>query len=199
MKQKEAWKLLSDELNGEFIAPKTFRTPKVILPYKNFKVCLDTYTVSTGQSTITYTRMRTLFVNKEEFSFKTYKEGFFAKVGKALGMPDIEIGDIDVDNKLIIKGENEYLIKDLLSRDDIKEKLLSIKNINLKTEKKVYDNNIHLYRESVLNQTVTGVIKDVELLKSWYYLFVSVIDGMIALNITEDIPAENVIFKEKDR
>lgn len=199
MKQKEAWKLLSDELDGEFIAPKTFRTPKVILPYKKFKICLDTYTVSTGQSTITYTRMRTLFVNKEEFSFKTYKEGFFAKVGKALGMPDIEIGDIDVDNKLIIKGENEYLIKDLLSRHDIKEKLLSIKNINLKTEKKVYDNNIHLYRESVLNQTVTGVIKDVELLKSWYYLFVSVIDGMIALNITEDIPAENVIFKEKNR
>ena len=114
MKQKEAWKLLSDELDGEFIAPKTLRTPKVILPYKNFKICLDTYTVSTGQSTITYTRMRTLFVNKEEFSFKTYKEGFFAKVGKALGMPDIEIGDIDVDNKLIIKGENEYLIKDLI-------------------------------------------------------------------------------------
>ena len=195
MKQKEAWKLLSDELGGEFIAPKTFKAPKVILPYKNFKFCLDTYTVSTGQSTVTYTRMRTMFINKEDFSFKTYKEGFFAKIGKALGMADIEIGDIDVDNKLIIKSENEYLIKDLFLREDIKEKLLGIKNINLKIEKKVYDNNTHLYTESVLNQTTTGVIKDIELLKSWYYLFASVIDGMIELEISDDASTENSVFK----
>lgn len=195
MKQKEAWKLLSDELDGEFIAGKGFKSPKVVLPYKNFEFCLDTYTVSTGQSTVTYTRMRTIFINKEELWFKTYKEGFFAKIGKALGMPDIEIGDIDVDNKLIIKGYSEHLIKDLLSRDAIKEKLINIKKINLRTEKKVYDNNTHLYRESVLNQTITGVVKDVELLKSWYYLFASVIDGMIELDITEDTAAENKVFK----
>ncbi len=195
MKHKEAWKLLSDEFGGEFIAPKKFRAPKVVLPYKSFKFCLDTYTVSTGQSTVTYTRMRAMFINKEDFSFKTYKEGFFAKIGKALGMADIEIGDIDVDNKLIIKGENEYLITDLLSRDDIKEKLLSIKNVNLKVEKKFHDNNTHLYSESVLNQTVTGVIKDVEILKSWYHLFVSVIEGMIELKITEDTATENAVFK----
>ncbi len=197
MKQREAWEQLSSELNGEYIESKAFKVPRVILPYKNFKICLDTYTVSTGQSTITYTRMRTIFINKPEFTFKTYKEGFFAKIGKALGMADIEIGDVDVDKKLIIKSPDEYLVKDLLIRDDVKAKLLEIKNINLQIEKKFYEDAGHMYRESTLNQTVTGVIKDVELLKSWYYLFTAVIDGMMALDITEDTAPENIVFKDK--
>ncbi len=196
MKQKEAWKQLTDEIGGNYIESKHFKVPKVELFYKNFKFCLDTYTVSTGKSTITYTRMRTLFINKPEFSFKVSKEGFFAKIGKALGMADIEIGDAHIDDKLLIKSPNEYMVKDLLSKEKIKENLLAIKNINLYVEKKTYDNSSLLYTESVLNQTVTGVIKDVELLKLWYNLFAAIIDGMIELDITEDVAAENSIFKE---
>ena len=199
MKQREAWKLFSDELGGEYLESKHFKMPRVVLPYKNFNICLDTYVVSTGQSTITYTRMRAVFINKEEFAFKTYKEGFFAKIGKALGMPDIEIGDVQVDNKLIIKGDNEYLIKDLLSKEDIKNNLISIKKINLNVEKKSFEDNSHMYRESVLNQTITGVVKDVELLKSWYQLLASVLDGMIELNITEDTAPENEVFKDREK
>ncbi len=197
MKQKEAWKLLVDEIGGNFIESKHFKVPKVELIYKSFKFCLDTYTVSTGKSTITYTRMRTIFINKPEFTFKATKEGFFAKIGKALGMADIEIGDAHVDDKLLIKSPDEYMVKDLLSKEAIKEKLLAIKNINLYVEKKSYDNTSHLYHESVLNQTVTGIIKDVELLKLWYNLFAAMIDGMIELGITEDVVPENNIFKDK--
>ena len=196
MKQKEAWKQLTDEIGGNYIESKHFKVPKVELFYKNFKFYLDTYTVSTGKSTITYTRMRALFINKPEFSFKVSKEGFFAKIGKALGMSDIEIGDAHIDDKLLIKSPDEYMVKDLLSKEAIKEKLLLIKNINLYIEKKTYDNTSRLYKESVINQTVVGVIKDVELLKLWYSLFALIIDGMIDLDITEDIATENSIFKD---
>lgn len=197
MKQREAWELLTEELGGNYIESKHLKVPKVELPYKNFKFCLDTYTVSTGKSTVTYTRLRAIFINKLEFRFKVYKEGFFAKIGKALGMPDIEIGDAHIDNKLIIKSPDEYMVKDLLSIDDVKERLLSIKNINLQIEKKSFGNASHLYRESTLNQTVTGIVKDVDGLKSWYYLFTAIIDGMLALDITDDTVPENIVFKDK--
>jgi len=196
MKQKEAWKILCEELDGEYIESKHFKVPRVELYYKSFKFCIDTYTVSTGQSTITYTRMRTIFINKPEFRFKVYKEGFFQKIGKALGMADIEIGDAHVDDKLIIKSPDEYMVKDLLSKEKIKEQLISIKNISLKIDKKFYENASQLYREGTLTQTVTGVVKDVEILKSWYYLFSAIIDGMIDLDITEDVVPEHSVFKD---
>ncbi|MEX1376423.1 MAG: hypothetical protein AB1Z23_03005 [Eubacteriales bacterium] len=197
MKQIDAWKMLCDDIGGNFLVSKHFKIPRVELIYKNFLFCLDTYTVSTGKSTMTFTRMRAMFINKEEFAFKIYKEGFFAKIGKFFGMEDIEIGDEMVDKKLIIKSENEFLIKDLLAKEDIRQKLKEIKYINLCIEKKLYENKEHLYKESVLNQTQVGIIKDVELLKSWYYLFAAIIDGMTELDITMDTAPENVIFKEK--
>ena len=197
MKQRDAWKMLSDELGGNFIVSKHFKVPRAELIYKNYLFCLDTYTVSTGNGAITYTRMRAMFINKEEFSFKIYKESFFSKIGKFFGMADIEIGDEIVDKKLIIKSDNESMIKDLLLREDIRQKLTDIKYINLSIEKKLYDNKEHLYKESVLNQTQVGVIKDVELLKSWYYLFAALIDGMIEMDIAMDAAPENVIFKDK--
>jgi len=140
--------------------------------------------------------MRTIFINKPEFRFKVYKEGFFQKIGKALGMADIEIGDAHVDDKLIIKSPDEYMVKDLLSKEKIKEQLISIKNISLKIDKKFYENASQLYREGTLTQTVTGVVKDVEILKSWYYLFSAIIDGMIDLDITEDVVPEHSVFKD---
>ena len=75
----------------------------------------------------------------------------------------------------------------------IKEMLISVKNLNLNVEKKFYDNTEMTYKESVLNQTVTGVVKDIEILKSWYNLFSAIIDGMIELNITEDTEVQNAL------
>ncbi|MBN2880026.1 MAG: hypothetical protein JXN65_10420 [Clostridia bacterium] len=193
MNQKDSWKLLADEMGGNYIATKLLKVPKVELNYKSFRFLIDTYTVSTGKSTITYTRMRTVFINKEEFRFKIYKEGFFQKIAKALGMPDIEIGDAQVDDKLIIKSPVEYLAVDLFSKPSIKEMLIGVKNLNLSVEKKFYDNTEMTYKESVLNQTVTGVVKDIEILKSWYNLFSAIIDGMIELNITEDTEPQNAL------
>ena len=56
-------------------------------------------------------------------------------------MADIEIGDAHIDDKLLIKSPNEYMVKDLLSKEKIKENLLAIKNINLYVEKKTYSYN----------------------------------------------------------
>lgn len=199
MKHSDAWKILADDVGGNYIESKVLKIPQVELIYKCFKLHLDTYTVSTGQSTITYTRLRAIFINKPEFTFKAYKEGFFAKIGKALGMADIEIGDTLIDNKLIIKSNDESIAIQLLSKDEIKEKLLGVKNVNLNIPRKAYKNNSHMNIESTLTQTNTGIIKDIKMLKSWYYLFMVLIDGLIDLGITEDTEPDNCIYKEKSK
>jgi hypothetical protein len=54
-----------------------------------------------------------------------YKEGVASKIGKALGMQDIKIGDDYFDKEVIIKGSDEYFIRSLLTID-VQDKILLI-------------------------------------------------------------------------
>ena len=60
---------------------------------KNGRSHSTTYTVSTGKTTIVFTRMRAPYVNPNSFRFTIYRKGFFSGIGKFFGMQDIEIGD----------------------------------------------------------------------------------------------------------
>jgi hypothetical protein len=53
---------------------------------------IDTYTVSTGKSSTTYTRGRVRYPLPAGPEFKVYKEGVFSSLGKALGTQDVELG-----------------------------------------------------------------------------------------------------------
>ncbi len=78
-------------------------------------VTLDTYTVSTGKSSVTYTRMRAPYINSEGFRFTIYRKGVFSGLGKMLGMQDIEVGDPEFDEAFIIKGNNEPRVQHLFA------------------------------------------------------------------------------------
>ena len=61
--RKEVWKQLSEEINANYIEGGLFQSPRVEYKYRNWIIYLDTYTVSTGKSSITYTRMRAPLIN----------------------------------------------------------------------------------------------------------------------------------------
>ena len=70
---------------------------KVEAAHGQWVITLDTYTVSTGKTSVTYTRMRAPYVNPEGFRFTIYRRGLFSDVGKWLGMQDVEVGDAQFD------------------------------------------------------------------------------------------------------
>ena len=90
--KKEVWKQLSEEINANYIESGRFKGSRIEYIHNNWTIYLDTYTVSTGKSSITYTRMRVPFINQKKFNFKIYRRGVASNIGKALGMQDIEIG-----------------------------------------------------------------------------------------------------------
>ena len=69
---------------------------KVTATHGQWSVTLDTYTVSTGKSSVTYTRMRAPYVNPDGFQFTIYRRGIFSDIGKWMGMQDVDIGDAAV-------------------------------------------------------------------------------------------------------
>ena len=60
--------------------------------------------------------MRAPYVNPEGFRFTIYRKGIFSELGKLLGMQDIEVGDPEFDEAFIIKGNDEFKVRESLRR-----------------------------------------------------------------------------------
>ena len=177
--KKEIWKSLSDQIGSEFIEGGFFSADKVVAHVKDWTVTLDTYTVSTGKSSTTYTRMRAPYVNKDGFRFKIYRKGIFSEIGKFFGGQDVDIGFPQFDEDFIIKGNDEQKLRTLFANSKIRELIEFQHNIRLE----IKDDEgwfAKSFPEGVdeLYFCVVGVIKDVDLLKALFDLYAEVLDQM---------------------
>jgi len=195
--RKEVWKQLSQEISGNYIEGSFFKGPRIEYKHKYWTIYLDTYTVSTGKSTITYTRMRAPFINTKKFNFKIYRRGIASNIGKALGMQDIEIGYDYFDNDFIIKGNDEILLRRLFQNHKFRNLIekqsrivLEIKDNEGRFGPKFNDNESELYF------IVTGVIKEKDRLKNLFDLFVLVINELEMIGITVNQTPEVNLYKE---
>ena len=178
--RKESWESFAKEMNGEVIKLGKLKGDGVLVPYKTFEILLDTYTVSTGNAAITYTRLRTTFVNPRAIDFKIYHKSFFSQFGKMLGMQDIEIGDMAFDHDFIIKGNATGEIVKLFNRSRIKQHILAepkltlqIKHKNEWLQKPLKEN------ESIIEYQSVGVIKDNPRLINLCELFKDILDALV--------------------
>ena len=99
---KEVYAELAQSLNTEVIKGSGFSGPRITLYKEGMPQHIDTYTQSTGQSAVVYSRIQMLYVSTKPFHLKVYKKGFFTPFGKALGMQDIEIGRPEFDDDFVI-------------------------------------------------------------------------------------------------
>ncbi|MFA9398528.1 MAG: DUF3137 domain-containing protein [Clostridiaceae bacterium] len=195
--KKEAWQELAKSISAKYVDGSLFKGSRVEYTYKDWMIYLDTYTVSTGKSSVTYTRMRAPFININNFQFKIYKKGIFSNVGKALGMQDIEVGCESFDNDFIIKGNNEESVKNLFLNYEIRDLIEKQSRIKFEVKKdegsfgpKFKDNESELYF------LVTGVIKDIDILQNLFLLFTKVLDEFEVSGITINITPQVKLYKE---
>lgn len=180
--KNEIWAQLSSEIEAEFIKGDFFTNSKVVARVKDWTVTLDTYAVSTGKSSVTYTRMRAPYVNKDNFTFKIYREGVFSDIGKLFGMQDVEVGYPAFDESFIIKGSDEQKLKELFANEKIRTLIEQQPEIHLE----VKDDEGWFgaeFPEGVdeLYFQVAGVICDIDRLKSLYQLFAEVLEHLCAI------------------
>jgi hypothetical protein len=150
---------------------------------KNWTITLDTYTVSTGHSHVTYTRMRAPFVSRDGFRFRIYRKSIFTGLGKMLGMQDIEIGQsVHFDEDFVIQGSDEYKVRSLFASSEIRRLIQEQPRISLElkddegTFRKKFPEGV-----DELHFQVMGVIKDVERLKKLFDLFSEVLEQLHTL------------------
>jgi len=173
----EIWHQLSNEIDGNFISGGFWKSDKVTLKHKEWTITLDTYSVAAQSGSMTYTRMRVPYENKDKFFFTIYPEGLFSTFGKILGMQDIIIGFPEFDKKFIIKSNNPDKIKKLLQNEEIRNLIKQQPDIHfeVKDDEGWFGEDFpegidELYFE------VPQLILDVERLRKLYELFAVTLD-----------------------
>ena len=177
--KEEVWQQLCQEIGAEFVEGGLWKGSKVQALVGPWTVTLDTHTVSSENSHVTYTRMRAPYINPEGFRFTIYRKGVFSGLGKMLGMQDIEVGDPEFDEAFIIQGNNESRAQNLFG--DIRLRALVQAQPAIRLEVKDSEGWFGpKFPENVdeLHFLVVGVITDVERLKSLFDLFAAVLEQL---------------------
>ncbi|MEG0774080.1 DUF3137 domain-containing protein [Clostridium sp.] len=182
--KKEIWQQLAGEIQADYVNKGFWSGDRVEAHIDNWIVVLDTYTVSTGKSSITYTRMRAPFVNLNNFYFKIYRSGIFTGLGKILGMEDINIGYEEFDEDFVIKSNSEEKVMQLFSNKSIRDLIQEQPQISLeiKDDEGFFNTRFPEGIDELYFQ-VTGVIKDIDRLKELYELFALVLKELCNMGL----------------
>ena len=187
---QEIWRQLCAEIGAQYVEGGFWKGDKVQATHGPWTITLDTYTVSTGKSSIVYTRMRAPFADTEEFRFTVYRKGIFSDAGKWFGMQDIEIGDEDFDRDFILKSNQEQKLRELLGSTKIRELISQQPQIYfaVKDDEGFFGSSFPGGVDELYFQVV-GIVKDVERLKLLYALFAETLDQLCRIgSAKEDTP-----------
>jgi hypothetical protein len=176
---KAMWRKLSDELGGRYVEGGFWKGEKVQVDHDEWTVTLDRYVVSTGKVTVVYTRMRAPYANPDGFRFTIYRRGFFSDIAKKLGMQDVGVGHESFDRDFIIKGTDENKLRRLFANKRIRELIEAQPEIKLEVrDDEGWFGPKFPEGTDELVFLVTGVIKDVDRLKTLYELFAETLDEL---------------------
>jgi hypothetical protein len=180
----EIWQQFAAEVGGNFAESGFWKGSRVDAAHGQWTVTLDTYTVSTGKSAATFTRMRAPYVNRDNFHFNIYRKGIFSDLGKWLGMQDVNVGYPQFDEDFIIKGNDESKLRRLFSNAKIRELIEDQPDIQFS----VRDAELSFWNVqnwppgiSELYFQVGGIITDIDRLKLLYDLFSETLDELIRM------------------
>lgn len=193
--KREVWEQLTSEINAEVVDGGFWKGNRVEGRHNNWTIYLDTYTVSTGKSSMTYTRMRAPFVNSKDFYFKVYNTGVFSEIGKWLGGQDIEVGYELFDSEYVIQGSDENAVRTLFSNERIRSLIQELPRVKLeiKQSEGIFGPTFQ-ENEGELFFLVPGVMKDIDHLKRLFELFSEVLETLELIGVASGSAASTELY-----
>ncbi len=122
--RREAFQAAAAELDATFVEGKRSFRDEVHLQHDPWRIVLDTYVVSTGQTTITYTRARALYLARDDFTFRVSPRHLFHRIGERFGFYGLLVGDKALEHKYKIKSSNDPRGRSLMRDRTLRELIM---------------------------------------------------------------------------
>lgn len=185
----EVWRQLSAEIGGQMTAGTWKTSAKVTIKVGEWTVTLDEYSVSNGKTTVTFTRFRAPYVNKDGFRFRMTRKNIFSGLAEWLGAKDILVGFPEFDEAFVLKSNQPDTLKRFCASPAIRSRLAALPQVWFL----VQDDEGWFGREfpEGVDQLVftCGVCRDIERLKLIFDLFAITLDRLCEIGSAyEDDP-----------
>ena len=182
LNRREAFQAAAAELDATFVAGKRSSGDEVHLEHGPWTVILDTYVVSTGQTNVTYTRARALYVAKDDFTLSISRRNVFTRIAELFGFYGLLVGDLEFERKYTVKSSNDPRGRSFMTDRRLQELImvqpslrLEIRRLSWGMRRKRGDGV-----RAVAVQT-TGVIKDPDRLVNYVLLVAATLDQLMRI------------------
>jgi hypothetical protein len=113
--RREVWEEVARSVDGIFLAGTRSSADKVAISHGPWTIVLDTYTVDTGHSSVTYTRAKALFVGQVDIRLRIRRRNFFDTILENVGLGGVDPGHRAFAEKFVVKGHPEMRLRSLVS------------------------------------------------------------------------------------
>jgi hypothetical protein len=113
--RREAWQEAAALVGGRFVEGKRKSADRVALEHGPWTIWLDTHTVSTGSVTVTYTRVRALFIGAADLKVLIRKRSIFDAILESVGFGGVSPGHREFARRFVLKGRPESRLRQLLT------------------------------------------------------------------------------------
>lgn len=196
--KSEAWDEVSAALDGRIDTDKKGKPERVTFRHADWDVVLDTYTVSTGNSSATFTRVRVLFNGRPDgrnddrygdryddrghFDLGITRRNPFHALARLFRIREARIGYGRFDRTFFVRSNGPGLAKSLLRGTNVARLLLDDPRVKLEVKKpgkRIRRAAGEEVRE--IRVQVGGVVKDPGRLESMVRLCTEVLDELVRL------------------
>ena len=108
LNRREAFQAAASDLDATFVQGERSSGDQVHLEHGPWKVILDTYVVSTGQTTVTYTRAQAPYVARNDFTLRVTRRNIFTRIAELFGFCGLRVGDQEFERKYKTKSSNDH-------------------------------------------------------------------------------------------
>lgn len=127
--QDEVWRAFARQRGGVVVDGRGGKVKEIRFNHGSWTIVVDTFVVSSGKSSTTYSRARALVHAPGDLRFKLFRENVFTRLGKMLGMQDLHAGPPELSEGFVIKGNSESMVRSLLIDSRIYHPLLALKRV----------------------------------------------------------------------
>ena len=133
--RRDAWQRVAAATGGRFVEGKHPAKDKVIVSHDPWDVWLDTYTVNTGQTSVTYTRVRTYFMGWRDLTIMVRRRNFLDRILEALGFSSRPPLNRALTDKYVIKGKPLPRVPSFFSGSHLGEAIMVVPSLRLEIKK----------------------------------------------------------------
>ena len=191
MDRRQAFRLAAERLDATFLPGKRTSADEVHLKHGPWQLILDTYVESNGQTSVTYTRARALYVAKEDFTFRIWRRNVFTRIAEAFGSRGLLVGDQELEGKYTIKSSSVPRGRSLMTDRRLRELIVAQPSLRLEIRRQSWSKSRKTGQEvRTVEVRTTGVIKEPDRLADYVRLVANVLEQLVRIGAAHEVAVE---------